>query len=146
VTGAFVATGTVVVGTGTVVVGTVVVGGVVVVVTTAAAAHVGTVMVLSLSVTAPVWARRRPSTLAPVFSVTDVSARMVPTNDVVVPRVAELPTCQKTLHACAPPSRTTELLEAVMRVDPAWKMKTEFGSPPPFNVTVPFSAKALADF
>ena len=41
---------------------------------------------------------------------------MVPTKDVDVPRVAELPTCQKTLQACAPPMRLTELLEAVMRV------------------------------
>ena len=35
--------------------------------------------------------------LAPVFSVMLVSARMSPTNAVVVPSVAELPTCQNTL-------------------------------------------------
>ena len=44
-------------------------------------------------------AKVRPVTLAPVFSVMLVSARMSPWNDVVVPRVAEEPTCQKTLHA-----------------------------------------------
>jgi hypothetical protein len=34
----------------------------------------------------------------PVEAVFDVRARMFPLNVVVVPRVAELPTCQKTLH------------------------------------------------
>lgn len=77
----------------------VVVVGVVVVVVAAAAAHVGTFTVLLLRVTAPVCASNRPCTLAPLFKVTDVCARIVPTNDVVVPSVAELPTCQKTLHA-----------------------------------------------
>jgi hypothetical protein len=37
--------------------------------------------------------------VAPVCAVMLVSAMTVPTNVVVVPSVAELPTCQKTLHA-----------------------------------------------
>ncbi len=53
------------------------------------------------------------------MSVMDVCARIVPTKLVVEPSVAELPTCQKTLHACAPPSRMTLALEAVVSVDPA---------------------------
>src|SRR2546423_798265 len=49
-------------------------------------------------VTAPFRARARPATFAPVVREMLVSARMLPTNDVPVPRVAELPTCQKALH------------------------------------------------
>jgi hypothetical protein len=71
----------------------------VVVVVGASAAQVGTEMTLSLRVTAPVWAKTRPSTRAPELRVTEAKARIVPTNDVVLPSVAELPTCQKTLHA-----------------------------------------------
>jgi hypothetical protein len=67
----------------------------------------GLTAVLSSNVTAPVRAKALPSSTAPVVSVTDACARMVPTKVEVVPRVAELPTCQKTLAACAPPIRTT---------------------------------------
>jgi hypothetical protein len=67
------------------------VAGVVVVVVSA---QVGTEITLSFSVTAPVCAKTRPSTLAPESSVTEAKARMVPTKEVVLPRVAELPTCQ----------------------------------------------------
>jgi hypothetical protein len=42
----------------------------------------------------PVRASARPSTTVPVVTVIEASARMVPTNDELVPRVAELPTCQ----------------------------------------------------
>ncbi len=106
----------VVVGTDVVVVVGVVVVDVVVVGVTAA--HVGTVMVLPSRVIAPVWTRTRPLTWAPVFRVADVNARIVPLNDVVVPSVAEEPTCQKTLHAWAPPERATALPVAVVSVDP----------------------------
>jgi hypothetical protein len=65
-------------------------------------------------------------------------ARMVPLKVVPIPRVAELPTCQKTLEACAPPMRfTLLLLAAVISVLPIWKMKTAFGLPLPLRVTVP---------
>jgi hypothetical protein len=89
------------------------------VVVVVAAEQIGALIVLSSSVTAPVCANTRPFTLAPVVNVADVNASIVPTNEVVVPSVAELPTCQKTLHACAPPVRTTELPVAVVKVDPA---------------------------
>ncbi len=62
----------------------------------------GVVTVLLSSVTAAVRARSLPSTVAPVFAVIDARARIVPSKLVVVPSVAELPTCQKTLHAEAP--------------------------------------------
>jgi len=57
-------------------------------------AQVGIETSLSSMVTAPFRARTRPLTVAPVSSVMLVRARMLPVNAVVVPRVAELPTCQ----------------------------------------------------
>jgi hypothetical protein len=80
--------------------------------------------VLVSRVTAPLRAMARPLTVAFVVKVTLVSAMMVPRNVVVVPSVAELPTCQNTLHG--EPGlimRTTELL-AVVSVLPILKMKT----------------------
>ena len=113
-------------------------GGVVV---TGAAEHVGGTIVSFWRVTAPLRASTRPCTVTPVFTVADVSAMIVPEKSEYEPRVAELPTCQKTLHACAPFSRSTVLLEAVINVDPAWKMKTALASPCPLSVTVPVSPK-----
>jgi hypothetical protein len=60
--------------------------------------HTAAATLLESSVTAPFRARTLPDTFAPVLRVMLVSARMLPTNEVVVPRVAELPTCQKTLQ------------------------------------------------
>ena len=34
---------------------------------------------------------------------------------------------------------TTELPDAVVRVDPIWKTKTGSASPPPFSVSIPVS-------
>ena len=87
-------------------------------------------------VTAPLRANARPSMVAPVVRLMSVSAMMVPTNRVRVPSVAELATCQKTLHGL-PLITSTRLSEAVMRVEDAWKTKTAFGSPPPSRVRVP---------
>jgi hypothetical protein len=99
--------------------------------------HVGTVTLLDCIVTAPVRASKRPCTLAPVFAVIDAWAMMVPTNVELLPRVAELPTCQKTLQAWTWPASTTALADAVISVDSAWKMKTS--SAPPVSVSVPVS-------
>jgi hypothetical protein len=66
--------------------------------------------------------------------VIDDSARMLPTKDVVVAMVAELPTCQSMLQACTPPDKTTRLPGAVMSELTAWKMKTELASPTKVNV------------
>jgi hypothetical protein len=92
------------------------------------AAHSGRSKVLLFRVTAPFRASARPVTVVPFCTVIDVSAMMVPTKVVPVPRVAELPTCQNTLHGSAPLVRATVLFEAVIRVDPAWKIHTELGS------------------
>src|ERR1700719_1782856 len=54
-------------------------------------------MTLLFRVTAPLIANALPQVmLAPLFRVMLVSARMFPAKAVVVPRVAELPTCQNT--------------------------------------------------
>ena len=73
---------------------------------------------LESRVTAPFSASRRPFTFAPVSAEMDVRAMTVPTSVEFVPSVAELPTCQKTMHACAPLIRITRLFDAVMSVDP----------------------------
>ena len=86
-------------------------------------------MVLASRVTAPVRAKSRPSTVAPVVTVIEAEARMFPLNTEPVPRVAELPTCHTTLDALAPPLKTTWRPTVVVRVEPIWKMKTAFASP-----------------
>ena len=63
----------------------------------------------------------------------------------VVPSVAELPTCQKTLQACAPLTSLPGCAEAVISVEPAWKTKTAFGSPWASSVSVPVSPIDDAD-
>jgi hypothetical protein len=80
-------------------------------------------------VTAPILAKARPLIDAPVVTVIDWSAMMVPTKVVLVPRVAELPTCQKTLQGLAPLIRITLESLAVIRVEVIWKIQTLFGSP-----------------
>ena len=75
--------------------------------------------------------------MAPVFRVIEVSAKIVPTNVVPVSRVAELPTCQNTLHASAPLIRLTEAFGAVINVEGIWNIHTELGSFSPSRVTVP---------
>jgi len=83
---------------------------------------------LESNVTAPLRARVLPLTLAPVFRVMLVSARILPSNIVPVPSVAELPTCQNTLQV-SPLIRRTDALLAVVSVLPTLKTKTASGSP-----------------
>jgi hypothetical protein len=56
----------------------------------------------------------------PVCAEIEVNAKIVPTKVVLVPSVAELPTCQNTLHGEAPLMRLTVLFDAVIKVEPAW--------------------------
>jgi len=86
-------------------------------------------MMLVSNVTAPFRASALPSNFAPVVTAIDVSASMFPAKTEFVPRVAELPTCQKTLQALALLVRTTWLPLAVMSVDDIWKMNTASGLP-----------------
>jgi hypothetical protein len=106
------------------------------------AAQVGRDTVLESSVTAALRASSRPVTEAPVLAVTEVRARTVPTNAEVVPSVAELPTCQNTLHAVAPLSSRTRLPDAVITVLAAWKMNTAVGSPSASRLNVPVRPNA----
>ena len=93
--------------------------------------------VLESKVTAPFRAKARPCSVAPVVSVMEVKARMFPLKTEPVPRVAELPTCQKMLAALAPPLRITWRPDVVVRVDAIWKMKTALASPWALRVRSP---------
>src|SRR5689334_12046382 len=75
--------------------------------------------------------------LAPVFKLMLVSARMFPANAVVVPRVAELPTCQNTASPCPPFAKLTAALLAVVSALAIWNRKTELGLPRALRVRVP---------
>jgi len=59
----------------------------------------GALTVLVSSVTAPFRARALPWRVAPVVTVMELRAKMFPANELVVPRVAEVPTCQNTWEA-----------------------------------------------
>src|SRR5437667_167922 len=93
------------------------------------AAGIGNLISLESRVTAAVRANSRPSTVAPVVTVMEAKARMFPLNTEPVPKVAELPTCQKTLAALAPPLKITWRPDVVVSVEPIWKMNTAFASP-----------------
>ena len=71
------------------------------------ASGVGKLPLLPLKVTAPVCASARPSMVELAFIVMEAYAIMVPLKSEDVPRVAELPTCQKMFLACAPPVKMT---------------------------------------
>jgi hypothetical protein len=82
-----------------------------------------------------------------VVALIAVRARMFPANRLPVPSVAELPTCQKTLHDWAPLTSLTVLAPgpaAVTSVEAVLKMNTAFGLPPPFRVSVPVMPKSPA--
>jgi hypothetical protein len=122
-----------------------VVGATPVVVVGGAAAHTGVVTRFESNVVAPLRARSRPATVALVVAVMEVRASTLPTKVVRTPSVAELPTCQNTLQACAPLTSTTLLSVAVTTVDPAWKMNAAVGSPCASSVSVPVSPKEVGD-
>ena len=74
------------------------------------------VIVFVSRLTAPVLASSLPWIVAAVFAVIVAEAMIVPTKLVPVPSVAEEPTCQNTLHACAPLMSFTLVLEPVISV------------------------------
>lgn len=78
-------------------------------------------MLAESRLTAPLRARARPEMLAPLFAVTLFNARMLPTKLLVVPNVADVPTCQATLHAVAPLVSSTDEPFAVTRLLPVLK-------------------------
>ena len=74
-------------------------------------------------------ASSRPATVTLFYTEMLVLAMTVPTKVAPVFKVAELLTCQKTLHAWAPPERTTRLPVSAISVDADWKIQTELASP-----------------
>lgn len=100
-------------------------------------AHRVSVNTLVSSVTDPFRASARPWMAAPVFTSMEVSAMIVPTKLLPVPRVADSATCQKTWQLWASLRSTTLLLDAVVRPDPIWKMNTAAGSPSASSVRGP---------
>jgi hypothetical protein len=90
------------------------------------------------SVTAPVFAKRRPTTAVPVTVVIDACAYIVPTNIVLPPSVADEPMNQNTLHACVPFVKDTVAGPPVVNVDDgARNTNTALAFPPPFSSSVP---------
>jgi len=84
-------------------------------------------------------ASARPVTRAPVVSVMLVNTRIFPANEVVVPTVAELPTCQNTLHGEPPLITATDEPLAVVSVLPILRMNTAPALPPALSVGIPVS-------
>ena len=70
-------------------------------------------------------------------------ARTLPWKAVVLPKVAELPTFQKTLQGEAPLVRMTELADAVVSVVPMTKTNWALGSPWASSVSCPVSCAEL---
>ncbi len=103
-------------------------------------AHVGPEIVFAFSVTVPADnARTRPFKVAPVLrAVVPFWATMVPINDVVVPRVAELPILHQRLHGSPP---VTDEPDDVMSVDTVLKIQT----PDPVRVRFPDRVKLLVE-
>jgi len=94
--------------------------------------------VLPCSVTAPVSAMTLPHpSVAPVFMLTLASAIISPPNEVVVPRVAELPTTQITLSS--EPTFSIVTLEplAVVSVLPVWMTMVSLLAPAKLRVRAP---------
>jgi hypothetical protein len=108
-------------------------------------AHTALLTMFVSNVTAPDCASTLPSMLAPVVTVMDACAMMVPLKIELVPSVAELPICQKTLHAWAPLMRLTELDEDVVSAVPTWKTNTALVLPWALSVKVPVSPTEEAE-
>ena len=89
----------------------------------------GTVTTLDANVTAALLANARPSKDAPVPSEIDCAAIIVPLKTEFVPRVAEVPTCQNTLEAFAPPARITLIPAPTLRAVPIWNIQTSVALP-----------------
>ena len=66
-----------------------------------------------------------------------VSARMLPANALLVPREAELPTCQKTEPPWPPFVKATDEKDAVVSALPILNRKNAFGSPVALRVKTP---------
>ena len=79
-----------------------------------------------ISVTSAVYANNLPVAVIPAVSEILSRAKMFP-RKVVSPRVAELPTCQKTLQGLPTPFLKTILPPVVVSVVAIWKIQTASG-------------------
>jgi len=87
-----------------------------------AAEHIWASISLLFSVMVAVSAKAPPKRAAALPSVTEAWARIAPTKLDPAPKVEDVPTCQKTLQAEAPPVSTTVDPAAVTRLVPTWKI------------------------
>jgi hypothetical protein len=94
-------------------------------------------IVLVFKVTAPFRANSWPWMLDPFFALIEILASTDPTKEELVPKDADVPTCQKTLQAWAPPVKIIELAVAVVSVEAVLKINTALASPPASRVKVP---------
>src|ERR1035437_2793927 len=78
-----------------------------------------------------------PLRVAPVSKVMDCMAIIVPLKATVVPKVAELPTCQKILEAEALPFRKTLRPEVAVNEEAIWIIKTASAFPSASKVKSP---------
>src|SRR3954463_1656351 len=104
--------------------------------TAPASCDYGRVIVLP-SIVMPALESARPTRVEPWTIVMLTAATMLPRNLVVWPRVADVPTCQKTFFACAPPLRMTCELVLVVSAVPTWKTQRPLAGPA--SVTLPVS-------
>jgi hypothetical protein len=93
--------------------------------------------VLVSKVTAAPSATNDPTLDTFVVTVMAVLARIIPLNFVPVPNVAELPTAKITLHALALLINLTVEADAVVIVEPIWKMNRAFALPLASRVSFP---------
>jgi hypothetical protein len=92
---------------------------------------------LESKVTAPFLAKILPMIFVPVVTVMLARARMFPLNMVLVPKVADFPICQKTLHGFPPLVIITDEALAVVSVLAIWKIQTALGLPCAFKINFP---------
>jgi hypothetical protein len=104
---------------------------------------VGVMMLSSSRVTAAVLASMRPVMVPRCWTVIESRAMTVPWKVVRVSSTAELPTCQKTLHALAMPVSKMVVPTAVFSAEPTWKMNTALGSPCASRVSAPLTSSVL---
>jgi hypothetical protein len=108
--------------------------------------QVDALMVSLMRVTSPVSANSRPCTVTPAPTVIEVDAMTVPAK--VGPfSVAELPTCQNTLHGSTPSSTMLPLVPVIRLCDaPVWKMNTVPEDPTSVSGAGPFRVSDPSEF
>lgn len=107
-------------------------------VSVASTLQTGPVMVLDCKITWPVCTKARPFKVAPVFIVMSVSAKILPTNEVFVSKVAEVPMRHHVLQGSPP---VIDEPGDVMRVDTVLKTQT----PDPTKLRFPVNEKVLVE-